>query len=216
MHIQILAARKGAELPPDPYKLPPGLFPDTDPKEQRDLVKQLVLTALNAKDTRSACAAFRDSLDVGHPGKHLKNVVLKKTLDAFSAHVPALGDCLCSDVGIGLMYTDSCIMDRVIRHCTRMELPVLTVHDSAIVPYTHTKVLKAAMIQAAVEVVGREIPVEAKTLGLDDETWDDNPAYVRQEFIDSRETERCQGYLGRLRIWEDTAGREVVPFSMVR
>ncbi|MEF9606169.1 hypothetical protein O4J55_29130, partial [Paracoccus sp. PXZ] len=118
MHIQILAAQQGVELPPDPYELPPGQFPDTDPDEQRRLVKQLVLTALNAKDTRSACSAFREGLKAGHPGKHLKNTSLQKTINTFSEHVPALADSLCSDVGIRLMYTDSLIMERVIDRCT--------------------------------------------------------------------------------------------------
>ncbi|MDF3905198.1 hypothetical protein, partial [Paracoccus sp. AS002] len=210
MHIQILAAQQGVELPPDPYELPPGQFPDTDPREQRGLVKQLVLTALNAKDTHSACLAFREGLEVGHPGKHLKNTTLQKTIDAFSEHVPALAGSLCSDVGIRLMFTDSQIMERVIDRCTFMGLPVLTVHDSAIVPYTHSRVLEATMIGAAVEVVGREIPVEAKALGLD--TMQDRPVHVRQDFQMWRETDRCQEYLDRLREWEDTTGREVVPF----
>lgn len=210
MHIQILAAQKGVELPPDPYELPPEQFPDTDPAEQRAMVKQLVLTALNAKNIHSACAAFRDSFGGNHPGKRLKNDVILKALDAFSEHVPALTDSLCSDAGIGLMYTDSRIMERVISHCTHMDLPVLTVHDSAIVPYTHSKVLEGAMIQAAIGVVGRKLPVEAKALGLD--TMQADPADVRQDFQTWRETDRCQEYLSRLREWEDTTGRKVVPF----
>lgn len=213
MHIQILAAQKGVELPPDPYELPPGQFPNTDPKEQRRLVKQLVLTALNAKDTRSACSAFREGLEAGHAGKHLKNATLQRTIDAFSEHVPALADSLCSDVGIRLMFTDSQIMERVITHCTLLDLPVLTIHDSAIVPYTHSKELEAAMIRAAVEVAVREIPLEAKALGLD--AMQDDPVYVRQNFQIRCETERCEGYLTRLKEWEDTAEREVVPFRLL-
>lgn len=215
MHIQILAAQQGVELPPDPYELPPGQFPDTDPDEQRRLVKQLVLTALNAKDTRSACSAFREGLKAGHPGKHLKNTSLQKTINTFSKHVPALADSLCSDVGIRLMFTDSQIMERVITHCTLLGLPVLTIHDSAIIPYTHSKVLEEAMKQAAVEVVGREIPLEAKALGLDHDSWKDDPVYVRLDFQTCRETERCEGYLTRLKEWESTTRREVVPFNIL-
>ncbi|MDK8874895.1 hypothetical protein [Paracoccus sp. SSJ] len=79
-------------------------------------------------------------------------------------------------------------MERVITHCTLLGLPVLTIHDSAIIPYTHSKVLEEAMKQAAVEVVGRKIPLEAKAPGLD--TIQDSPVHVRQDFQMWRETDR--------------------------
>lgn len=66
------------------------------------------------------------------------------------------------------------------------------------------------MIQASVRVVGRELPVETETLGLD--AMQDRPVHVRQDLQMWRETERCQEYLGRLRQWEDATGREVIPF----
>ncbi|MDS9468277.1 hypothetical protein RGQ15_11945 [Paracoccus sp. MBLB3053] len=210
MHIQILAAQQGVVLPPDPYDLPPGLFPDTDPKEQRSLVKQMVLTAINARDEKSACSAFRDGLDVGHPGKKLKNVAIQQGIQAFRENTPALGDCLCSDAGVGLMFTDSQIMERVIEACAKLGLPVLTVHDSAIVPYTHSKALQELMLRSSAEVVGRPIPVEAKALGLDEQQ--DKPLEVQLDFEAWRETERCESYLSRMKKWEETTGREVVPF----
>ena len=103
MHLHILAARGGKEVPEDPYHLPPGQFPGVDQKGQRGLVKLLVLMALNAKDVPSACAAFREGLDRGHPGKKLKNRDLEKVLEAVKPQIPWLGDSLCSDAGVGLM-----------------------------------------------------------------------------------------------------------------
>ena len=58
--------------------------------DQRKLVKLLVLTALNAKDLQSACSAFREDLQAGHPGKKLKNKQLKAVLDQLVERVPAL------------------------------------------------------------------------------------------------------------------------------
>lgn len=119
-----------------------------------------------------------------------------KVLDAVKGEIPWLSDSLCSDAGIGLMYYDSLIIDRVIGQCTALGLPVLTVHDSVIAPYTFSRVVKDVMTQAAHEVVGRELPLEAKYPSFDD--WADRPAYVQQDFRNWRETERCQGYLRRL------------------
>lgn len=112
MHPQILAAQQEVELPDDPYALPPGQFPGVEEGEQRDFVKQLVLTALNARDVRAACAAFRDDLPVTHPAKRLPNRTLQQVIDEFERQVPALADSLCSDAGIRLMYIDSRIIER--------------------------------------------------------------------------------------------------------
>ena len=92
MHIQILAALEGVEVDGDPYELPPGQFSGVDEKEQRDLVKLLVLTALNAKSRKVACAAFRSNLPTGHSGKHLKDKEIEIVLDALTGQTPWLGE----------------------------------------------------------------------------------------------------------------------------
>jgi len=212
MHPKILAAQRGVELPNDPYALPPGQFPGVEAGDQRGLVKQLVLTALNARDVRSACAAFREDLPTTHPAKRLPNRILQQVIEELSGQVPALADSLCSDAGIRLMYTDSRIIEQVINHFTRQELPVLTVHDSVIAPYTHSMEVQAVMRQAAAEVVGRELPVESEHRGLDE--WQDEPRYVQKDFQWWRETERGERYLERLTAWETETEREVVPYRL--
>lgn len=199
IHPQILAAQQGVELPDDPYVLPPGQFPGVEEWDQRDLVKQLVLTALNARNVRSASSAFRNDFPTGHLAKGLSNETLQQVVEAFSRQVPALADSLCSDAGIRLMYTDSRIIERVINHFTREGLPVLTVHDSVITPYTHSTEVQEVMRQAAAEVVGRELPVEAEHRGQDFETL--------------REAGRGEGYLVRLAAWEAETGREVLSLT---
>lgn len=212
MHIQILAAQEGAKVTGDPYELPPGQFPGTDQKDQRDLVKLLVLTALNARTLPTACSAFRDGLEPGHPGKHLKNTDLKAALTELKRRVPWLHRHLCKDQGIRLMFIDSRIMERVINRCTSAGLPVLTVHDSVIVPYTHSRLVQGVMRQAASEVVGRELPVEVRYPGLAE--FRDAPVHIQQDFETWRETARCEGYLARLRGWEAMTGEVVVPGRM--
>ncbi|WP_124087178.1 hypothetical protein [Pseudogemmobacter humi] len=110
------------------------------------------------------------------------------------------------------MFIDSQIMERVISRRIAAGLPVLTVHDSVIVPYTRSRLVQAVMRTAAGEMVGRELPVDAKFPGLDE--FRDKPQHIRQEFENRRETAYCEGYLNRLRAWEAVSGETVVPYRM--
>lgn len=65
-------------------------------------------------------------------------------------------------MGIRLMYTDSLIAKRVLRHFTRQVIPVLCIHDSFIITGRWAEELIRVMGQAAVEVVGREIRMDVK------------------------------------------------------
>lgn len=209
MHLQLLAAQEGVEVVGDPYLLPSGQFEGIGPGEQREMVKLLVLTALNAKSLRATWAAFRDHYPPSHSGSHLKNVELEVVLRLVTDKNAWLASHLGADRGIGLMYLDSLIMEWVINRCTEAGVPVLTVHDSVIVPYTLSLWVQRLMRRAAMQVLGRELPLEAKSPGLDGQGAD-----VRLDFEAWRKTERCDGYLGRLRAWEVEKERVVVPFGM--
>src|SRR5690606_17938232 len=113
------------------------------------MVKLLVLTALNAKSLLATWAAFRDNYPPSHPGSHLKNVELEAVLRQVTEKNPWLEKHLGADRGIGLMYLDSLIIEQVINRCTRAGVPVLTVHDSVIAPYSHSRVVRGVMIWAA-------------------------------------------------------------------
>lgn len=56
-------------LPPDPNTLELGLGEGQSAEEQRIIVKQLVLTALNAKDRKSAVQSFVDSFPTDQVGE---------------------------------------------------------------------------------------------------------------------------------------------------
>lgn len=98
LHVAILCQEAGIPLTDDTYKLPDGLIPDASPDEQRDLVKKLVLTAINAKTEKAAFSAFRDGYPPGSTGSFLKNSVLRAFLDRLLAKYPHLNGCLCSDL----------------------------------------------------------------------------------------------------------------------
>ena len=196
MHVSILSLENGVTLTADPYTPPLGLVPDTDEALQRAIVKQLVLTAINARDRKSAFSAFRDGWPAGHFGKGMTNGELTELLNVFIETHPHLADSLCSDQGIRLMYIDSCIAARVISIFTNRNIPVLCVHDSFIVPYQHVGWLKQVLADLSTALVGHPLPVVPTNSGLDEmEYW---PPHVRLDHINWRQTERCEGYLQRL------------------
>ena len=167
-HVAILAAKHGVALEGDPYVLDDGLIEGVDSARQRKLVKLLVLMALNAKSRGEACRAFRDASSVGSSAKSMKNVELIRILDAVVEKYAFLAEGLCTDSGIGLMNTDSQMAARVIRVFTRLEIPVLCVHDSFLIDYSMAGRLKIAMQAAAIGTLGTQVALSSNFQGLDE------------------------------------------------
>ena len=71
-------------------------------------------------------------------------------------------------------------------------LPVLGVHDSFVVPYDHVARIKALMADAALAVVGAELPVTASAPGLDEIEAD-----YAADYRAFRDRPRTAGYLAR-------------------
>jgi hypothetical protein len=199
LHVAVLAARRGRDLPDDPYELEPGLIAGMEEVDQRKLVKLLVLMALNAKDRNTACKAFRQDSARGSRAKSMTNRELLRVLDAFSERHPFLKEDLCSDQGIGLMNVDSKIAARVINHFTRRDVPVLCIHDSFLIDYNHSLALKAVMKLAARAEVGRPIATSHNYLGLDEIERDDPER--AEDYAWVRRRERCPEYLTRQRLF---------------
>lgn len=214
LHVAILGAEKGLAIEGDPYALPVGMVPGAPPELQRALVKMLVLTALNARDRKSAFGSFRDGWPAGHMGKTMTNAELDRLLTAFVELHPHLADLVCADQGIRLMNVDGRIAERVHRHFTAQGVPVLSVHDSFIIDYTRVVELKQVMAEASLAVVGRELAVSQSKPGLDQfRASKPTPAPdIVQDFIDWCQIPRQQGYLDRLKGWEARNGKVIVPY----
>jgi hypothetical protein len=91
-------------------------------------------------------------------------------------------------------------------------IPVLSVHDSFIIDYTRVGELKRVMGMASKWVVGIALGVDANGGGVDSYA----KAGARDVMLDFqlwRETPRGDGYLGRLKRWEERTAREVVPYG---
>jgi hypothetical protein len=207
LHVSLLSAEQGIEVVGDPYTLGNLVLPGVPPRLLRSLVKQLVLTALNARDRKSAFQSFRDGWPANHYGKGMSNEELTFLLDAFVTQHPHLKELVCADQGIRLMRLDAKIAERVHRHFTAQGVAVLSVHDSFIIDYTRVTELKRVMQEAAAAVVGQAMAVSASGPGLDEM----DPA-VRLDFETWTQTSRCHGYLSRMKAWEARVGREVTPY----
>ena len=211
LHVAILSARQGLAVEGDPYALPAGLVPDAPPELQRTLVKQLVLTALNAKAKNSAFASFRDGFPAGHIGKTMTNQQLDGLLRAFVELHPHMANYICADQGIGLMNIDGRIAEKVHKHFADQGVAVLSVHDSFIIDYTHVAELKQVMAEASAAVVGRALPVSQSGAGLDEFRADTPPDRVL-DFISWCQAPRQEKYLERLKLWELMKGKQVIPY----
>ena len=157
LHIVMLYAEKGTDywtaVGDDPYQIPKPDFAATD-EQTREIAKQLLLVALNAADEKETFGAFRNDAAAGSPEKHLTNKQLGHILEQLKNKHPLIADSLASDAGIDLMNRDAQITEKIIQTFTDKSIPVLTVHDSYIVPCGQEEFLERAMQEAFEEVTG--------------------------------------------------------------
>ena len=126
--------------------------------EQRNIVKELVLIAINAKSKSETYAAY----NAQNKDKTLTDAELDQLLAAFIEKYPFLQSELCSDKGIDLMYTDSQITEAVIRRFVEDNKPILPIHDSYIVKQSDRNFLKLVMKDACNDVLGHTLPFESE------------------------------------------------------
>lgn len=169
LHASMLAAEVGRyDGKKDIYNLGEQVLPKLDLKQQRKIVKLLVLTAINAKTQKAAFSAFRDDCETGTPEKKLTNKELEQYLTRFTHLHPYLEDKLCTDQGVRLMFLDSQITAKIINSFVKMKRPILSVHDSYIVQTTDVDLLRNEMMMASLEVVGTDLSVEQEIPSYDD------------------------------------------------
>ena len=160
LHVAILSAEKGVVYSGDRYDLGSTVCARLDKQQQRSAVKLLVLAAINAKDRKSAFAAFRQAQPTGSVEKTLDNEELEFLLDTFLQQHPYLKDGICSDQGIRLMNVDSHITNLIITEFVRRQKPILSVHDSYIVGTKDVEHLRDCIKEASIHVVGVDLAAE--------------------------------------------------------
>ena len=156
MHPMILSAEKGIHLEEDPYTLTTKISEQIDPHTQRRLVKGFVLVSINAANQDQAYKAFKSK----HSGEFdvpLTKALFQQVHEAFVNDHPALEDCLYSDQGIRLMNIDSEIVGRIIGSYVHFDKPILSIHDSFIVPTNDVNNLEFAMEKVSEAVLGKPL-----------------------------------------------------------
>ena len=164
LHVSLAYALEGVTPPEDPYSLNPVLE-GFDATQQRKIVKQLALTAINANLRSSTYQAFRDEQETGSKEKSLKNNELELLLDEFIHQNKTIEQYIGTDKGVELMAIDGRITSRIINSFTRSNIPVLTIHDSYIVPGGYEERLVEQMDKAAAaELNGFKVKLKFEVL----------------------------------------------------
>ncbi len=155
LHVVMLYAEKGInywkEIGCDPYTIQVPSFL-RNAQEARKTAKLLLLMLLNAKDAPTAYNGFRNQSK-----NFLTNLQLDEIHRSLKKKHPIIAESFGSDAGIRLMNCDAIITDHIISHFTKIGVPVLTIHDSYIVPVGYEDDLTNTMCHAFEKVMGLSI-----------------------------------------------------------
>ena len=130
----------------DPYDLP--VRGVNNPEHSRDITKLFFLLSLNASDEQALFKAFRSELNYKAYPYTFPDEVLAELLDTIKQGHPDIAHLICSGAGLKLMNIDSRICEYVIADFVRTDTPILTVHDSFIVPFEEEDRLLQLMKEA--------------------------------------------------------------------
>ena len=201
LHVNLLYGLKEIQPPLEDHYKVEHLLLDFSAKEQRNIVKGVVLNAINANSTKSAYAAFRQQQETGSREKSLKDKQLELLLEAFKKKHPKIQESLCSDKGVELMHMDGRITAKVIKHFTNKGIPILSVHDSYITQNRYSGELRKVMNEVVKEELnGFRINIDQEGVGIDqvqtfinqdranalDYKYDNVPSYERTEGFKKR------------------------------
>ena len=140
----------------DPYGIPVPDFLD-DQTQTRSIAKSLMLVLVNADSVKSAYAAFRKKASSGSLEKKMTNDQLDAVRRSLVERHPAIEHALGSDAGIRLMNRDSDMTSIIIDTLTHKGIPLLTLHDSYLVPNGNEDYLIDVMGGAFESVMGMQL-----------------------------------------------------------
>ena len=119
-----------------------------NPEHCRNITKLFLLLSLSALHEHQLYRAFRSELNYREHPYEFPDDVLSQLLDTIKEHHPDISHLICSDVGSRLMNIYSCVCDYVIADFVETDTPILTVHDSFIVPTGHEERLDRLIKEA--------------------------------------------------------------------
>ncbi len=143
----------------DPYDLP--VRGVNNPEHCRDITKLLLLLGLNAKNEKALFKAFRNQHDYKAYPYSFPDDVLSKLLTGIRDRHPKISHLICSGAGLRLMNLDAQMCEYVIEKFVERDTPILTVHDSFVVPFDEGDRLHRLM-KEAFEYVTNKKKIKAK------------------------------------------------------
>ena len=168
LHVNLLYGLQGIQPPLEDHYALEHLLLDFTAGEQRKVVKGIVLNAINAATVKKAFQAYQVDQPSKSKERKLKHKQLHLLLDAFKEKHPTLGDSLGTDKGVELMNVDGRITTKIINHFTKKNIPVLTIHDSYVIPDIHPGELRTIMNKAVTEELnGFKINLDQEGIGRD-------------------------------------------------
>ena len=168
LHVNLLYGLQGKQPPLKDHYALEHLLLDFTAGEQRKVVKGIVLNAINAATVKKAFQAYQSDQPSKSKERKLKHKQLHLLLDAFIKKHPTLGDSLGTDKGVELMNVDGRITAKIINHFTKKNIPVLTIHDSYVIPDIHSGELRTIMNKAVTEELnGFKINLDQEGIGRD-------------------------------------------------
>ena len=212
LHIVILYAQEGinywAEVNEDTYELH-GIN-NIDPNvDLWAAAKLLLLTAINSDDTNKTFKAFRSQSANGSPEKKMTDGQLSAMLHQLAQKHEPIAHKLASGAGNDLMYADSQITEKLIENFTYVyNCPILTVHDSYIVPFCYDHFLYQEMQAAFKEVTGVTHPVVEHTTQyydvIEQEPHPDNSVDLQNDHYAGPPSQR---HLSELELFREFKGK---------
>ena len=170
LHVNLLYGLKGIQPPKEDHYELEHILLDFTVKEQRKIVKGIVLNAINAATIKKAFQAYlaNQPTDSKIRRLKLKHRHLQPLLDAFIEKHPIIGEALGTDKGVELMKVDGRITAKVINHFTKKNIPILSIHDSYVIQNQYSGQLRTVMMKTvAEELDGLEINIDQEGVGRD-------------------------------------------------
>ena len=138
----------------DPYRAP--IDGVENPEHIRDINKLFFLLSLNASNETSLYKAFRSELNYKEYPYTFPDKVLAQLLEDIKLLHPKIAHLICSGAGLRLMSLDSKMVEFIIKDFVKTNTPILTIHDSFVVPFGQEDRLNNLMKEAFMIVSNQE------------------------------------------------------------
>jgi hypothetical protein len=168
LHIVILYAQQGIDywekIDKDPYKLEEYYEVS---ERMRSLLKQVLLTSINAKDKSRAVKGVMYDINMNQEEfgwVREEEIEIGEVIERFANLHKPIRNYFFSNYGVKLQKIDSMMAEHIINEMTKEDLPVLCVHDSFIVESRNGEKLKGLMEKAFMMILSTLTNLDDNTI----------------------------------------------------